>query len=298
MVTKQPLETMTHARVARESPGLGTRFAARSDRPLVIAVLDTGIDLPHPRLRRLLLRGATFVDGTQTPQDDNGHGTGMAGVLAAWVGSPAERLDAQPRAQLLPVKVADSKGHTVDVEVANGIRWAVDRGARVLSVSLGTEDIPQMREAARYAYEHGALIVAASPGGATPYPAPAIYPHALAVGASTASGEPLTPAPHRVPHLVLARGEGVRTTKLGGGLDAYAPCASIAAPVVAALAARLFMRYPHMSVDGAIAAIERGATPVHGQLTPDRVHGWGIVNVENTLRIASRLPARDPMQLK
>jgi serine protease len=292
MPVDQTAELMTCPRVFPESVTGRAGSPAEAVDPLVIAVLDTGVDLAHPRLRSLIDPGATFVRGTRSPQDDNGHGTGMAGVFATSIRARNRGRDDRRTFRLLPVKVADSKGHTLDTEVASGIRWAVDRGARVLSVSLGTEDIPEMRAAADYAYQHNVLIVAASPGGASRFPAPAMYPHVLAVAACDSSGRPLNAAPHAAPHLIMCPSDGIRTTTLGGGVGAYAPCASIAVPGVAFLAARLFARFPKMTVDGAIAAIERGALTVPGQHAPDTIRGWGVMNVERSLRMASLLPVR------
>jgi subtilisin family serine protease len=75
--------------------------------PLVIAVLDTGVDLAHPRLRSLIDPGATFVHGTRSPQDDNGHGTGMAGVFATSIRARDRGRGDVRTFRLLPVKVAD-----------------------------------------------------------------------------------------------------------------------------------------------------------------------------------------------
>jgi subtilisin family serine protease len=159
-----------------------------------------------------------------------------------------------------------------------------------LNVSLGTEDIAPMRDAVRYAYRRNVLVVAATPGDPTPYPAPARYPHVLSVAASDTASRPLNPAPHGVPHLVLAPGDGILTTTLGGGYGLFCPCVSIAAPAVSGIAALIFSIRPDLSVDAVISAIELGARPLAAQHSPDSVRGWGIVDAERSVQIALALP--------
>lgn len=147
---------------------------------VTIAVIDTGVS-PHPCLAGRLLPGfnalaapgSTYSDPTDT-QDDNGHGTHCAGTAAAsWFdqgGAKAGILGVAPKAKVLPVKVLDGTGRGDDDVVAQGIRWAADHGADVISLSLGGgTDTPAMLDALAYAAGKGVwLALAAGNSGSVP----------------------------------------------------------------------------------------------------------------------------------
>lgn len=135
-------------------------------RGVVIAVVDTGVDLRHEDLAGRLLPGRDFVDDDGDPQDEHGHGTHVAGVAAATAGNGRGVAGVAPGARILPVRVLDEDGAGSSRDVARGIRWAVDRGARVVNLSLG--DLgqplfgPAFDDAIAYAWSHGAVPVVAA----------------------------------------------------------------------------------------------------------------------------------------
>ncbi len=102
---------------------------------VVVAIVDTGVDLSHPDLQGRLVSGIDLVNGG-APQDDNGHGTFMAGIAAAATGNGQGVASVAPSAKIMPVKVLDSDGVGEPETVADGIRWAVDHGAHVINLSL------------------------------------------------------------------------------------------------------------------------------------------------------------------
>jgi len=264
---------------------------------VIIAVLDTGVDLTHPELKDKLVPGATFIEGTSTAQDDNGHGTEVAGVAAALTNDEAGIAGVRPRVRIMPVKVATAGGHTDDADgnprVAAGIRWAVDHGANVIAFSLAVGDNANMRDAVAYAYRHNVLLVAASGNSGThssPYPAPAYFPHVLAVGGTDNHGHRQSYSSYGMKDLVMAPSVDVPTTHLGGGCGTGG-FTSIAAPQVAGLAALLLSVRPGLSVDQLIALIEGGADPIEGQEGWDRKVGYGRVNAYRSLQLALAMPA-------
>ncbi len=267
----------------------------RGSPTVTIAVLDTGIDSTHPDLRGALVPGATFIPGTTTTEDDHGHGTQMAGIIAAGTNNGTGIASVCPGARIMPVKVATSRGHTDDangnVVVAAGICWAVDHGAQVISFSLGVLDTPAMRDAATYAYTHDVLIVAAAGNNGSdrsPYPAPALYPHVLAVGGTDNRDQRAPYSGYGFPHLVLAPSEYIPTTQRGQGY-ALGRFTSIATPQVAGVAALIRSTYPALSVDTVIDVIERSADPVDGQTSHSQTHGAGRVNAYQSLLLAQAL---------
>jgi subtilisin family serine protease len=119
------LSTIRADRAWARSKGLG----------VVIAVVDTGVDLNHPDLAGRLVSGYDFVDGG-TPMDANGHGTFMAGIVAAATGNDKGVASVAPSAKVMPVRVLDETGKGDTSVVADGIRWAVAHGADVINLSL------------------------------------------------------------------------------------------------------------------------------------------------------------------
>src|SRR5204863_4513613 len=103
---------------------------------VTIAVVDTGVDAQHPDLAGRVLPGASFVPTTNVVQDDNGHGTMVAGILAATSNNGRGIAGIAPHARILPVKVLDASGGGNDPDIADGIRWAADHGANVINLSL------------------------------------------------------------------------------------------------------------------------------------------------------------------
>jgi subtilisin family serine protease len=164
-------------------------------RGVKIAVLDTGVDTDHPDLVDRIRATASFVPG-ETVEDSHGHGTHCIGTAAG----PAEPADA-PRygvaveADMLCGKVLNHHGEGTDGQIVAGLAWAIAKGARVISLSLGSpvgpgELFPQTYEnIARLALQRGTLIVAAAgnesdrPTFVTPVSRPANCPSILAVGA-------------------------------------------------------------------------------------------------------------------
>jgi subtilisin family serine protease len=169
----------------------------------LVAIIDSGIDGEHPDLKDQIVAARTFSGGN--PRDDQiGHGTFVAGIVAARQNALGIAGIAWP-AGLLVAKVVDSQGQISLESEVRAIRWAADRGARVINMSLGgirnplnsDEDTFSPLEAAaiRYAYSRGAVIVAAV-GNADQAPKrpwpwanyPAALPHVIGVSAITRQG--------------------------------------------------------------------------------------------------------------
>lgn len=155
---------------------------------VVIAVLDTGVDLRHPDLAQKLVPGRAFVNGVNGPQDDNGHGTHCAGIAAALTANGVGIAGVAPRCRIMPVKVLDREGAGDLAGITDAIYWSVHQGADVISMSLGApEDAQSLREAIQYAIQKGVTVVAAMGNEAelgNPINYPAAYPGVIAIGAS------------------------------------------------------------------------------------------------------------------
>jgi len=162
---------------------------------LVVAVVDTGVDLDHPDLKDRLLPGVSLVhQDNYTPpsdgRDDNGHGTHVAGIITAATNNAVGVAGCSWTGKVIPVKVLNRDGEGQDADIAEGIYWAVNAGARIINLSLGgpSEDggaPPALQAAVDYAYTHGCLVVAAAGNsGDNTLFYPAALNHVLAVAAT------------------------------------------------------------------------------------------------------------------
>lgn len=153
-----------------------------------IAVIDTGIDYDHPDLDANVKGGVNFVRNARGFKDDNGHGTHVAGTIAA-ENNGIGVVGVAPDAWLYGVKVLDRKGSGWTSDVIAGIDWSVNNGMQIISMSLGSSsNIQALQDALDNAYARGVVSVAAAGndnGGAISYPAR--YSSVIAVTATDSS---------------------------------------------------------------------------------------------------------------
>jgi len=167
---------------------------SRGDSTIVIAVLDTGLDVTHPDVNgKNTYTGYDFINGDFGIQDDQGHGTNVAGIAAASTNNGLGVAGACWNCQIMPVKVCDADGNCLSSVVQNGIYWAVDHGANVINMSLAgaTSGFGAIlwQDAIDYAYNDGVVVAAAAGNNNedldvaySSYPAQAN--HVIAVGAT------------------------------------------------------------------------------------------------------------------
>ena len=158
-------------------------------RDVVLAVIDSGIDLGHPEFSGRLIPGYDFVDRDSTPSDSCGHGTHVAGIAAATGNNRRGIAGVDWNARIMPVRVLDRTCEGWISDVVSGLVWATDHGARVINLSLGTASNSTLLESGTYyAYQKGVVLVAAGGNaGISSLYYPARYPWVMAVGAVTQS---------------------------------------------------------------------------------------------------------------
>lgn len=152
---------------------------------VVVAVLDTGVDLDHDDLAENLLPGKNFVQPGLPPEDDNGHGSHVTGIICA-LNNDIGVVGVAPKAKVIPVKVLDKKGSGNLPNVAAGIRWAADQGADFITMSLGSPTpMPIIQDAIRYAASKGCVTwcAAGNAGKTRQIFYPAAYPETIGIGA-------------------------------------------------------------------------------------------------------------------
>jgi subtilisin family serine protease len=158
------------------------------DSSVIVAVVDSGVQSGHPDLGTFTA-GYDFVNNDGDTADDNGHGTAVAGVIAAQGNNGIGIAGVCWKCEIMPVKVLDYSGSGTDGWVASGITWAVDHGADVINMSLGGPDSSTtLQDAVDYALEKGVVVVAAAGNdGLTTLNYPAAYSGVISVGADDAS---------------------------------------------------------------------------------------------------------------
>ena len=207
---------------------------------IIVAVVDTGVQGDHPEFGNRVLPGVDIVSpGGDGRIDPNGHGTHVAGIIAAGLnGSGIEGL--APDVQILPVRVLGSDGVGDDANVALGILWAVRHGAQVINLSLGGDELdPLLEDAVMQAHQAGVIVVAAAgnSGIGSPIMFPAAHESVIAV-ASTGPDDRVSLFSSRGGYVdVAAPGAMILSTFPGG--YRYESGTSMAAPFVSAAAALL-----------------------------------------------------------
>jgi thermitase len=273
-----PLWSSQYGLIAVHAPqgwDLSTGSAA-----VTIAIVDTGVDLSHADLLGKILPGYDFVNNDTIPQDDNGHGTHVAGIAAASSNNNIGIAGVSWGARILPVKVLNSSGNGSFADVALGIIWAANHGAQVINLSLGGY-LPSstLEEAVNYAYAQGVTLVAAAGNtGSNSVLYPARYPHVIAVAATDGMNQRAYFSNYGPEVDVSAPGVFIYSTALGNG---YSPLSgtSLSAPFVSGLAAILVGLSADTSPDAITARIENTALDL-GVVGRDDYYGFGLIQMD------------------
>jgi subtilisin family serine protease len=212
----------------------------RGSAGVVIAIVDTGVQLDHPDLRSKLVAGYDFVDEDTVPSDGFGHGTHVAGIAAAATNNSVGIAGACPICRLMPVRVIGSNGTGFAADIAQGIVFATDQGARVINLSLGGSASNVLKNAVDYARSKGAFLAcAAGNGGTSITPSyPAAYDACFAVAATTSTDARASFSNYGSWVEVAAPGDRILSTYTQGTYRQLSGT-SMAAPLVAGLAGLL-----------------------------------------------------------
>jgi subtilisin family serine protease len=239
---------------------------------VVIAELDTGVDFAHPDLQGAFVAGYDFVNRDTSPTDDNGHGTMVAGLLAARTNNGVGIAGQCWKCVIMPVKVLSSSGSGSYSTVASGITWATDHGARIINMSLGGASASStLQSAVSYAWSKGALVIAAAGNnGTTALNYPAAYDPAIAVAGSDSRDGRYSWSSYGS-WVELAAPGCDYTTARGGGYST--PCGtSFSSPMTAGIAGLLAAANPGASNVALRDALLATADPVGSWVSHGRVN--------------------------
>ncbi|MBM6385639.1 MAG: peptidase S8 [Paenibacillus sp.] len=213
---------------------------SQSNSSIKIAIIDTGVQLNHPELASKLLPGYDYVSYDAIPEDGNGHGTHVAGIAASVTNNGAGIAGVAPLASIVPIRVLDDSGMGTMGNVGNGLVYAANNGIQVVNLSLGGPVGDAFLQAAvQYAWDRGAVIIAAAGNDNTSYPiVPASYPNVIAVASTNPSDLKSNFSNYGAWVDMAAPGDSILSTYIGSSY-AYMSGTSMAAPQVAGVAALL-----------------------------------------------------------
>lgn len=291
--------------------GLEKAWEYSSGSGVVIAMIDSGIDLDHPDLIHQIwqntgevpgngldddhngyvddTQGWDFVHSDAVPQDDHSHGSHVAGIAAAETNNRTGIAGVSGGARLMALKALDQNGEGTWMDVSSAIVYSVDNGARIINMSFGSADSSQAIETAvEYAIGHGCLLVAAAGNGGTGVFYPAALPGVLAVAATDNQDLPWYVS-NRGPEVELAApGVDILST------DAYNSYkilsgTSMSTPHVSGTAALVWSLKPEYSAGQVRAVLTSTAKDVWAP-GKDNLTGWGRVDAAAAvLAVAPRL---------
>lgn len=255
----------------------------RGSNDVIVAIVDTGIDLAHPEFQGKLVEGYNVLEDNNHPEDDNGHGTHVAGVIAAKSNNADGIAGMSWNSKLMPIKAIGADGAGSAFDIAQGIYWATDHGADVINLSVGNyTSSAALLEACRYAFERNVVLVAASGNDASEQPSyPAAYEEVLSVAAVDHNRERADFSNFGDNIDVAAPGVDIPSTYIYSDY-AVLSGTSMACPHVAALASLIRSVRPGMKNTDVMELIRTSADDL-GPPGKDMLYGYGLINANNAL---------------
>lgn len=257
-----------------------------------VAVIDTGVNMKHPDLA--IAGGATFVENTTTYNDDNGHGTHVAGIIGAKDNDKGV-VGVAPDADLYAIKVLASDGEGKQTDVIAGIEWAIEHDIDIINLSITSSiDSITLRKVLEQADEHGVIVTAAS-GNAekgirqsvgSDIMFPARYPSVIGVGSINKQLHK-SAFSYFGPSLdYAAPGEDIYSTYIieGAQKNGYASMSgtSMATPYVTGTIALYMQAYPTLTMQQLKKAMQQKAIDL-GDKGKDPYYGYGLIQSPSTL---------------
>lgn len=306
---QEQLDAYDQWQLDADQSSFAAAWATSTGAGVTVAVLDSGVQGEHEDLAPRVLPGIEMLAGGGTItaldgwNDQHGHGTHVAGIIAATQGNGLGVSGMAPSVSILPVRVLDATAVGWMSDITAGVYWAVEQGATVLNLSLGsTANYAPLADAIDYAVAHDVVVVAAA-GNAGPETIryPAAYPNAIAVAAGAWNGHgavdsyssysaaspfvDITAPGSFIVSTLSTRRPDNPTEKYG-----LKSGTSMAAPHVAAAAALVRGMDPALTATQVRALLESTATDV-GVPGPDPVSGAGLVDPAAALAAVAPVPA-------
>ncbi|XSG86532.1 MAG: Ig-like domain-containing protein [Methylohalobius sp. ZOD2] len=257
---------------------------------VTVAVLDTGVDINHSDLAGEVVPGWNAVSQNTDIADVHGHGTAVAGTVAAATDNANGVSSVAWNANIMPVRITNrSDGWAYWSDIANGLIWAADHGAKVANISYGVSNSSTVSSAAQHMISQGGVVVVAA-GNDGSDPGYSDNPYLISVSATDGGDNKASWSNYGDFIDISAPGVSILTTNRGGGYGKWSGT-SFASPVTAGVAALIMAANPNLTPDEVEAILEQTAfDPVTGQ-DWHAYYGFGRVNAFAAVSAAYEEPA-------
>jgi type VII secretion-associated serine protease mycosin len=254
---------------------------------VTVAVVDTGVDGSHPDLTGQVLKGKDVTGtGADAQNDTDGHGTGMASIIAGHghgTNNASGVIGLAPKARILPIKATVADDYNDD-QWAKGVRYAVDQGAEVINLSFADSLATPGSEGAKaieYAQQHDVVVVSGTGNdGSASLEYPAALPGVVAVGAIDESLKIWVNSNHGPGVTLAAPGVNIARADTSHS-NGYAEGSGVsdATAYVSATAALVRAKYPNLTAGQVINRLIKSATFLNRDVkkAPDEEYGYGII---------------------
>lgn len=243
-----------------------------------VAIIDTGIQNQHPDLKNALGPGYNVLRPGTFPRDDNGHGTHIAGTIAAY-GRRSGIIGVAPATVIHPIKAFDAKGSAYVHDLVEGINWCVENQIPIINMSFGIHaNSPSLRRAVLNAYRHGSIIIASAgnDGNQQEIDYPAKYEEVISVGAVDRDNKlasfsnNLGQIDLYAPGVAIDSCHRLRSYRTLSGT-------SMAAAHVSGALSQLMSAFPHHSARSLLVAMQKSATSLAS--ASSKLIDAGVINV-------------------
>ncbi|SFD86568.1 Serine protease, subtilisin family [Lentibacillus persicus] len=255
----------------------------RGSDEITVAVLDSGVDRDHPDLEGRVLPGYDVVNDKPDPTDNLGHGTRVAGIIAANPDSPGiTGMDFN--VNILPIKVVNADGEIASQDVQKGIYYAIEHGADIINMSLGANQYSELEEEAIAAAEEAGITLVAAAGndGLNRPFYPASYPGVISVSATDKNDERPWFSNYGRYVDIAAPGLSIYSTALNGE-HTIDDGTSFSAPMISGMSALLKAAHPDAERDQIEWMMEKSADQVSGKRWTESL-GYGRLNAYSALQ--------------
>jgi subtilisin family serine protease len=251
---------------------------------VVVAILDSGVDPNHPDLSPQLVPGWNFYSNNADTSDVYGHGTKVAGTLAAVANNAVGVAGVAGQARIMPIRVSGADGMGSWSAISSGLIYAADHGAKVANASfLGLTDSASTRSAAQYMKDKGGLVIVGG-GNTAVLQTYAVTTSMIAVAATDANDGRASWSSYGNYISLSAPGAGIWTTTMGGGYGSVSGT-SFSSPVTAGVVALMMAAAPGLPNTQIEKILFQTAVDA-GDIGWDQYYGWGRVDAGKAVSTA------------
>lgn len=264
--------------------GIPQLWESTQGKGITIALIDSGVDPDHPDLKDNILfeQGYDFGDDDTKAHDSKGHGTNMAGLIAAQCSNEQGGCGVAPEAKIIPYKIdKDESSSFSSISLAAAILAAAGSEAQIINLSLTLNaEAPWVEHAINYARQQGKIVIAAAGNNGNDQVAfPAYLPEVIAVGGVDKENQRLASSNYNQGLTVVAPAINLYTTTPGTGYADYIKGTSAATAITAGVAALFLARTPQASSGEVIAELLNTAIDI-GEAGIDAEYGVGLIHTQ------------------